>query len=225
MSPLLAKETGSNVEPVAEGIYAGTAYLLADLGRQRSERFGTEKRQVVIGFELPEVRITGERDGEKFDLPRAVSRRFTLSLHEGGNLRPFLEAWRGRRFTPTELSGFDLRGVLGVPAMIQVIHETKADGKTIAKIANVMPLAKGMQKPKPENEKQYFSFDDCPPGQPVQIPEELPEWIRDAIQASRDFREPATVTPAPATAGAGTGATAPAGPAADAPAEDDNLPF
>lgn len=220
---LYAKETASNVEPVPEGIYAGTAYLLADLGRQRSERFGTEKRQVVIGFELPEVRITVERDREMHDLPRAVSRRFTLSLHEGGNLRPFLETWRGRRFSPQELSGFDLRGVLGVPAMIQVIHEQKPDGKTIAKIANVMPPAKGMPRPRPENKKQYFSFDDCPPGQPIKIPEDLPEWIRNAIQASRDFRERMSGTPAPATAG-GTDTTAPARPAADEPPEDD-LPF
>ena len=82
--------------------------------------------------------------------------RYTLSLHENAALRRDLQSWRGRAFTETELAGFDLKTVLGVPCMITLVHSP--DGK-YANIQAVAGLPKGMEAPPqvlPSREAQVF---------------------------------------------------------------------
>ena len=180
---LTAKETsGGNFNPVSEGLHQAVAYCLYDLGTQYNEKFGKSNHKVLIGWEIPTERIDVERDGQMVNLPRAISKQYTLSLHEKAQLRKELESWRGKAFTEHELEGFDLTKLLGVNCMIQVIHKHK-DGKTYANVANVVSLPKQMPKVEPENPCKYFSFEE----HQDEIPEGTPDWIKDIIKASEEW--------------------------------------
>lgn len=81
-------------------------------------------------------------------MPLWVNRRFTASLAEASALRPFLETWRGRAFTPDELKQFDLESLLNAPAFIQVSHNTTGT-RTYANVDTCVRLPKGMEKIEP----------------------------------------------------------------------------
>lgn len=178
---LIAK-AGSNLPPTPEGVHQGICYALYDLGVQFSEKWGKSAHQCLIIWELPEVRIDIEKDGEKLNLPRAVSKKYTLSLNEKAALRKDLQSWRGRNFTEEELKGFDIVKLLGVNCMIQIIHSTK-DTKTFANVSSIMPLYKGLQKREPENPVKFFSMSDH-----SEIPEGTPDWIKELIEQSSEWK-------------------------------------
>lgn len=180
---LIAKESGgSGFAPVNEGLHQAVAYSLYDLGTHLIEKFGKHAHQILIIWELPEERIDIEKDGKMQNLPRVVSKKYTLSLGEKANLRKDLQTWRGKAFTPDELKGFDVRNILGKSCQIQVIH-AKANEKTYANISAIMPPAKGSAPLTPENPVRYYSIIDH--GQT--IPEGTPEWITDIIKESDEW--------------------------------------
>lgn len=164
---------------VEEGLYTAICTGVIDLGIQVNELFNKSNRQVRILFEL--VGETYEVDGEEHT--RQVSRDFTQSLSEKANLRSFLEAWRGKRFTPDELNGFDLNQILNWPGQLQVIHKEGTHG--IYAVANAMlPLAKGVKSPKAMNPQICFDMD---------VPETytefelFPEFLRKKISEAKNF--------------------------------------
>lgn len=148
---LNVKETGGGdfiITP--EGTYIGRCIKIIDMGTQTSDGiYGTkEQKKIMITWEL----LDGERmpDGK----PYAVSKFYTASLHEKSQLRQQLEAWRGRKFTSSELEGFDLTDVLGKYCMIQVIHS--ADGK----YANINAIMSTKEKPEGVNPLIAFDIDN-----------------------------------------------------------------
>lgn len=197
--PLTVKErSGADIEPIPAGVYVATCYGVIDLGTHYSPTFGNEAHKALIQWEIPEVRGEFERDGKRVNLPRAISKRYTLSLSEKSNLRRDLESWRGRKFTAQELAGFDLRAILGAGCQLQIVHETNKEGRTHATVAAIMALPKGVPRPKPENAPVFFSFeegDDRPA-----LPPGLPEWVTKIIAESREWRERSQPAPAPAGA-------------------------
>ena len=213
--PLIARDTSrAQVDPVEPGVYIGVCYGVVDLGTHTNPTFNVEKHQVLITWELPDARADFEKDGEMVNQPRVISRRYTLSLSDKANLRKDLESWRGRKFTPDELEGFDLRAILGKPCQLQVVHETSKDGRMFANVATIMALPKGMSAPaKTENPQVYFSLEDA-----VENPElpEVPDWVKKIITESKEWQ------------GLEEGGTAPAR-AVDAPEQggedDDDIPF
>jgi hypothetical protein len=175
---LIAKDKGGgDFTPIPEDLHLAVCYGIWDIGTQFSEKFGKATRKVVIVWELPHCR--GEFDGK--NLPRAISKRYTVSLHKKAELRKDLESWRGKKFTDEELKGFDLKKLIGVPCQIQVLHST-ADGKTYANIAAITKAPTGTNV-KPENPVKFFSFDDGIP-----VPEGTPEWIMALIRQSEEFQ-------------------------------------
>jgi len=173
---------GIDMVPVAEGSHHAICYALYDIGTQFSEKFGKSAHQAIVIWELPDERIDIQKDDKMVSLPRAISKKFTLSLHEKSNLRKSLESWRGRSFTETELEGFDITKLLGVNCLIQVIH-TKKDNKTYANIASIAPLYKGITPKKPENKERFFSMSDS-----MEIPENTPDWIKELIEGSAEYQ-------------------------------------
>lgn len=181
---LTAKHTGgANFDPVSEGLHHAVCYALYDLGTQWNETFGKSTHRVLIAWEIPDERIQVEKDGKTKDLPRAISKEYTLSLHEKAQLRKELESWRGKAFSDHELEGFDLTKLLGANCMVQVIHKKKSD-KTYANVSNVVQLMKGTSKKSPENPTRYFSFEEHQDN----IPEGTPDWIIDKIKASEEWQ-------------------------------------
>jgi hypothetical protein len=167
---------GRDFEPIPEGQYAAVCDMMVDLGMQDGGSFGP-KHKVYIRFQVPEHRITFEKDGEEKDLPAVVGVTFTLSLSAKSNLRPFLEGWRGKKFTAEEVRGFDITKVAGAPAYLNIVHEEgegKHKGKTFANIASIMPIPKGIAKPTVEGEVIVYDDDN-------DTYEMLPEWLQKKI--------------------------------------------
>ena len=172
------------VEIVPAGMHLGVCYLCCDLGTQMVRKFqSTEmepKRQVVIGWELPALRM--DYKGE--DKPRAISKIFTASMFKKANLRKYLECWRGEAMTDEEANQFDLKDILTKGAQIQVMHrKSEATGKEYANITAITPVMKGTEIPEPENLPQYFSLTEDVP-----IPDNVPNWIVEKIEASAEYK-------------------------------------
>lgn len=155
---LTASETGGgNFEMTPEGVYTARCYRIVDLGTQKgAEIFGSkEQHKVMVSWELigkgdPKMQ-EGDNKGKTF----SIHKRYTVSLSEKASLRADLEAWRGKKFSPDELKGFDLSNVLGAYCMIQVVHDET--GK-YANVNSIMAF-KGA-KPEPVNADLVFDIDE-----------------------------------------------------------------
>jgi len=167
---------GGDYAPIPEDLHLAICYGIWDIGTQFSEKYGKSIHKVVIVWEIPGCR--GEFDGK--DLPRAISKRYTLSLHKKADMRKDLESWRGRKFSDEELKGFDIKKLLGVPCQIQVLHN-KIDDKIYTNIAAITKAPAGT-KNKTENPLKFFSFEE-----EQIIPDGTPEWIMDLIKQSEEF--------------------------------------
>ena len=180
---LVIKEQGIDMDPVPAGIHVAVAYGIYDLGTHHDELYGKDVHKILINWEIPEERIELERDGQKLNLPRAISKRYNMSLNTKATLRKDLDAWRGRAFTAKELEGFDIKNVLGAACQIQVVHKaSQTTSKVFANVQTIMALGKGMQPPEMENEPQWFSFQEG-----TELPESTPGWIADIIKSSQEW--------------------------------------
>lgn len=180
---LMAKRTGSDIPPIEGGTYQAVCYSVVDLGTQHSVFYGTDAQKIIITWEIPSIRIKIEKDGEKLDLPRAISRIYTNSLGRKANLYKDLIAWRGKPFTKEEFKGFDVHTILGANCLLQVINEEK-DDKVYANVASVAKLMKDQQKLGSENELVQFSM--AVDG-PTNIPDKVPDWVVDIIKKSQEY--------------------------------------
>jgi len=178
---LIAKDKGgTDFQPIPEDLHLAICYGIWDIGTQYNEKWDKTSRKVIIVWELPDCRGEFERDGKKVDLPRAISKTYTLSLHEKAALRKDLESWRGKKLTEEELKGFDLKKLLGAACQIQVLHNKIGD-KIFTNIATITKAPSGTH-PYPENPPTFFSFDDG-----MEIPASTPKWIKDRINASEEY--------------------------------------
>jgi hypothetical protein len=183
MGLMVKSKGGTDFQPVDAGVHHAVCYGMIDLGHQYNPMYNKDEHKIMIMWELPHERI--QIDGK--DLPRAISRKFTMSLSPKSNLRPFLESWRSQPFTNQQLDdGWDIKAIIGANCQLSIIHETFKDkagkDKTVAKISAVMPLPKGTAKLKTETEEQYFSFEDG-----MDVPENLPEWVKEIIHKSSEL--------------------------------------
>lgn len=149
----LPKESDFELTPA--GSHVAVCYRVVDYGTQESNYKGkqTFNRKIMIGWELPNEKM---KDGKSF----IIFRSFNLSSSKKGNLRPFLESWRGKAFTPEELGKFDISKLVGVPALLSIVHEAGEDGETRANLKTAMGLPKGTPIPAIENEKFSFSLEN-----------------------------------------------------------------
>ena len=141
---LTVSGTAANYDPIPEGTHLAVCNMLVDIGIQFSERFNNRNEKVIIGWELPDVKIDLS-DGPH---SRSITQTYTSSINEGSNLRNDLAAWRGRDFTKQELDAFNLRNILGTSCLINVVHK-QSNGKTYANIQSVMPLPQGQRSLRP----------------------------------------------------------------------------
>lgn len=168
----IAKDNGgADFAPVPEGTHLGICYMLVDIGEQEST-YGI-KPKIVIGWELPSETL---EDGR----PMSISAIYTHSLSSKAKLREILEGWRGRAFTDIELTGFDLRNIVGKPCLLSVKHNATGD-RTYANVSSVSAPMKDMNVPEMANEKIIYSVDEPNP----EAFEKLPEWIRNKCEARK----------------------------------------
>jgi hypothetical protein len=196
--------SGRDYEPAPEGMHRAVCYRFVDLGTQTVEWKGQTKhqRKVLLSWELVDTEeefVDG--DGHTVRQPFSIHQRFTWSMHEKGNLRPFLESWRGRRFKDEDLAsgGFDAQKLINAPCYMNVIHNEK-DGRVYANIGSINPLPPQMKEGMPamHNKPLYFGMT------PVERFDKhalaaLSDKMQETIKASPEYR--AILDPKPQTQG------------------------
>lgn len=183
-----ATNKGGDFTPVPPGIHHGVCYAVIDIGTQPSQMFAPSRKALLI-WELPHERadFRDVKTGATRNLPRAISREFTLSTGAKSNLRRELESWRGKPFTPEEAQEFDVAVLAGKNCQLNVAHRNSRDGtKTYANVVSIVPLAKGTPVLKPENPVLVY---DIPESGPITFPDGMPEWIQTKIKGSEEYME------------------------------------
>jgi hypothetical protein len=232
MSLTVSEGAAGSYTPPEAGTFAARCVRLIDLGTQTATYEGETKaaHKLLIGFEIT------DSDNRRDDgTPHIVSKRFTASLHPKAALRKFLEAWRGKPFTPAELAAFDLKVLLGQPCLLGIVHDTKGD-RTYANLSSCMKLPKGFTAG--AGTEPLVHFDVSEPDWTVFAA--LGSRLQDQIAASPEYARltpPKTVslTPPPPQVASKPQAAPPApAPAQTAPAGsfgsgfddmDDDIPF
>jgi hypothetical protein len=174
-------------DPVPAGTHHAVCYGVIAVGTQPSEKF-TARPKIIVCFEIPSERITIKDQ----DLPRGISKRYTLSLNEKSNLRKDLQSWRGKPFTPTELDGFDVSKVIGSNCLISVLHSDRA-GAVYADISGISALPRQMASVRPENQPLYFNLIEAidlakkTGNTEVNWPSELPPWVHKVCEGANEY--------------------------------------
>lgn len=130
-----ATSTGDRKLPSA-GMHKAVCCDVHDLGFEETP-WGT-KEKVLFVWEIDE-------EHPDFDGPHRVNKKYTNSLHEKANLSQDLESWRGKSFSAEERRvGFDLEKCIGVPALVNIVHN-ETDSGSWANIRAIMPLPKDQE--------------------------------------------------------------------------------
>lgn len=182
--------TGNNFQPIEAGSYPARCYSMIHIGTV-TENFQGESKQmnkVRITFELPtELKVFKEENGEQ---PIAISKEFTLSLHEKATLRSFLKNWRGQDFTEDEAKSFDIEKLIGVPCMLNITHKQSKDGtKTYAEIGSISKLPKGLECPPQINPSFIWTYEDFDQAKF----NTLPEFLRQKMVTSFEYIHATTI--------------------------------
>jgi len=174
---------GKDFKKVPPGCHFAICNMVVDLGVQESSFQGQAKQQhkVYLRWEVPDERVTYEKDGKDIEGPCSIGSLFTLSLHEKAKLRGVLENWRGRAFTADELKGFDITTVAGKCCQIMVKHDTGADGKTYANVSGVMSTSREQKDRAKAAQSEVgvviYSLDT-----PANGWDKLPKWLQEKIE-------------------------------------------
>ncbi len=184
---IIAKTGGSSApkQVTPAGSHVARCYGMIEVGTVEQVYQGETKKahKVIIDFELPlETSVFREGEPEK---PFVISKEYTLSFHEKSTLRAHLSSWRGKPFSDAEAANFDITKLVGVPAMVNVIHKASADGtKTYANIASISPMPKGLVCPEQVNPSRVLSFSDW--NQEVFMG--LPDWLANKISETPEYK-------------------------------------
>jgi len=192
---LYAENAGGDFERCPIGNHLGRCYRIIDLGTQKTEYMGTPKfsHKVMLGWELFCTDDNGQqvrmRDGRLF----AIFKNYTLSWSEKANLRLDLQSWRGKPFSPEEMKRFDLKNVLGVYGMINVIERQGQNGKTYANVSSLTPVPSVVRQnglPTAVNKLEFFNISEPNMDLFNSFSENLktkisssPEWQKRSVQA------------------------------------------
>jgi hypothetical protein len=174
-------------DPVPAGTHHAVCYGVLAVGTQPSEKF-TPRQKIIVSFEIPGERITIKDK----DLPRGISKRYTLSLNEKASLRKDLQSWRGRPFTQDELNGFDVSKLIGSNCLISVLHSDRA-GALYADISGISALPKGMVAARPENPPLYFNLLEAinlakkTGNDDINWPSEIPPWVQKVCSSAEEY--------------------------------------
>ena len=134
--PIIASGKAGNFVPCPEGTQQAVCCDVVDKGLMETP-WG-QKHKIDVVWQSAELMPN--------DKPFLVSKRYTLSLSDKANLRHDLESWRGRPFSEDELDGFDVEKLIGVNALVNVVHKKGSKGGVFANVIAIMPLPRSMPK-------------------------------------------------------------------------------
>ena len=164
--------------PVEPGVYPAVCVGFVDLGEQYSEMFKNYANKGMFIWDLPYETI--EVDGKQ--MPRQLSREFTLSASKKGNLRAVLESWNSTTYSDEAFADLELFDQVGKPCQLQVVLN---DTKEYSRVANLMPLPKGFPAPTTDTKLIRWDMDKWDDA----VFEEMPEWVREKIKKSTQYQK------------------------------------
>ena len=137
---LHAPRPENKFDPAPSGSQQAALADIIDLGMV-SETYNNEPKL------LHRVRLiwqTAEVDPKRGQ-PFLVFQKMTLSMHKKSTMRGFVESLLGRAFvSDDEAYAFNLIDLIGINALLNIVHNIGTDGNKWASIKSVMPLPKGM---------------------------------------------------------------------------------
>ena len=137
--PIIVRGTRRQFPQAPEGMFQAVCVDVVDLGTV--ETTWGPKPKVQLRWMLDLMDETGRA--------YLVTKRYNSTLDEKATLRADLETWRGRKFTPAEIEGFDLETLLGVNCQLQLIHAVGTNGGTYTNVQAIVPLGRNMTKIRP----------------------------------------------------------------------------
>ena len=182
---IIKEQTKPKFEPAPAGISQEVFSMIVDIGthdvKVLNSKETKKKRQQLVVWELPHETFKTAA-GEK---RRTISRPFNATMHKKSGFRAVLESARGKPFTDAELAaGVDTNKFIGLNCQLNIIHNT-VGGNTYANISNVVPLGKGMAPQVLEGQPLTY---DIPETGDIELPEAMPEWIKDKIKDSDEWK-------------------------------------
>lgn len=176
---------GNDFDPVPEGSHPAICDMFVDFGLQMSKGkyAGKIQHKVYLRWQIPSLRLSYEKDGEKIEGPMTIGSTYTLSLHEKAALRKLLQQWRGKAFTAEELKKFDVTTVVGVPCLIAVSHSPKEGGGVYQNVDTAMKIPQGMEPPVLEGEPLIYDQDN------QTTYDKLRPWMHEKIQEAKSSQE------------------------------------
>ena len=146
-------DTPKTVHPA--GVVQGVLTDVIDLGDKVDTFPGSPEklvRKLALVYQSSEINPDTDR-------PFELSYECSLSWGEKANLRKWLGNMRGKPFSDAEIKNPpNLASFVGANALLTVVHQTSAKGRTYAKLANVAPLMKGMPTIQPTAGYQRAKF-------------------------------------------------------------------
>lgn len=195
MAITATRSNAKEFKKVPPGCHFAICNMVVDLGVQETSYKGQTKSQhkVYFRWEVPDERITYERDGVMVEGPCSIGATYTLSLSDKANLRKILENWRGKPFTEAELDAFDITTVAGKPCQVMVQHET-VNGKTYANVTGVMGISREQRErartAKSEVGVLVYELEAPDP----EVYERLPNWIKEKLETRVSAQPKAAAT-------------------------------
>jgi len=183
----------SEFMPVPPGNHLARCYRIIDLGTQKSEYQGQVKflRKVMINWEVHGENDAGEPMVTERGEPLSIFKNYTLSWGENANLRKDMQAWRGKPWSDEEAKRFDLKQILGVWGMLNVIQRPGKNGNIYSNVQSISPVPPIIRKqglPEGANELQLFML-----SQPDwELYETFGRGLKAKIESSPEYRAIAT---------------------------------
>jgi hypothetical protein len=154
------------------GSHRAVCCRFVDLGTHQT-KYGAS-RWVRLDFELSDELMDDGR-------PLFISKTYySPSMGEKNAWRKDADTWLN--LTEAEREAFDLTTVVGKPALLTVVHESRGD-ETYAKVAGISALPKGMAKPEPANKIVVYLLEDHDQA----VFDALPDKTRERIQVSQEW--------------------------------------
>lgn len=179
-APMSAGGTGTK-QLAPKGTHVARCYQIIDKGTTFDEKWQKEKRKVQFVFELPNELTTFSP--EKGEQPFMAKTIMNLSMSDKSIMRKFVESWLGKKLTDKQAGDMDLFKLIGLPCMLNLAHNTLADGRTFVNIMSISPMPKGMSCPEPINEP--LCYDSTEHNEDVY--NKLPDFMQDDIAKCHEW--------------------------------------
>ena len=178
------------IPPLPSGTYPAVCVGVVDIGDQYNKTFQNCQRKVSIVFEIPSESILV--DGQ--EQPRQLSKRYTFSVKQNSNLYTLLNGWLNANMDESSMQEVDLFSLIGRCGFVSV--SISKDGQ-YNNIDNVMAFPKGI--PPLQSNTPAIRYDMDVDGFEGEVWDGLPDWVKNAVQKSKQYQEfaPDMVLPAP----------------------------